>query len=303
MRFSELQSLVNLAESGSLRATAAMLHLTPAAIHKQLRALQDEFDVPLYHKLGSKLRLTEAGNLILPYARSLLAQQDQATAAVQEWKGLRRGVLRIGSGPTIATYLLPGLLTKFRRVHPKIDIVVETGSTRQLLSSLRDGVIHLALLVEPSADAGLDLKRHHAWEFEIVIVAYQRRAAPPLSIRELSGETFVLFKTGGRMQEAIDRYFQKNEFHPKVAMRFDNADAIKAMVRGGFGLSMLPYWTVAADIKHRSLRLVRQTETPLLDRIVLASAGATHTPKVVDVFVEMARSYDASRWNLRSAKL
>lgn len=298
MRFSELQSLVGLADSGSLRATAEKLHLTPAAIHKQLRVLQDELGVPLYHKLGSKVRLTEAGLLILPYARNLLAQQEEAINAIQEWKGLRRGVLRIGSGPTIATYLLPGLLTTFRNAHPEIDIVVETGSTNQLLNSLRDGGIHLALLVEPSTEAEHEIERHLSWVFEIVIVAHAKRTIAPVSIHRLAAENFVLFRTGARIQEAIDRYFQKYEFHPKVAMRFDNADAIKAMVCGGFGLSMLPYWTVAADIRRRSLRLVRQTEAPLLGKIVLASVADAHAPRAVDAFVEIARKYDAAEWNL-----
>ncbi|MEN6536903.1 MAG: LysR family transcriptional regulator [Bryobacteraceae bacterium] len=300
MRFGELRSLVQLAESSSLRATATALHLSPSAIHKQLRTLQDELGLSLYCKAGGKLRLTEEGRLILPNARSLLVQHDRTIATVREWKGLQRGVLRVGSGPTIATYLLPALLKEFRLAHPKIDIVVETGSTRQLLNSIEDGTIQLALLVEPALDEEQRIKEHLSWEFEIVLVSSPQSATRSCSIRKLAAQTFVLFRVGARIQQAIDQYFRKHEFRPRIAMRFDNADAIKAMVRGGFGLSMLPFWAVAADLRRRELQLVRQTEAPLLSRIVLVSASDMHQPKAVDAFIDLAKRSGSARWDLRS---
>lgn len=300
MRFDELRSLVFLQETGSLRATATALHLSPAAVHKQLKTLQAELGLSLYHRLGGKPKLTEEGFLMLPYAQRLLAQHDEAIAAVREWKGLQRGSLRIGSGPTIATYLLPSLLKRFRMSHPEIDIVVETGSTRQLLSSLHDGAIHLALIVAPGIGLEQPINEHHSWEFEIVVVAGSQYPARRCSIRKLGGKAFVLFKSGARIQQVIDQYFQRHEFRPRITMRFDNADAIKAMVRDGFGLSMLPFWAVAADLQRRELRLVRQVEAPLLTSVVLASAKEIHRPRAVDAFVGVAESFRVAEWDLRS---
>ncbi len=299
MQFHELRSLVQVASTGSLRAAADALHLSPAAVHKQLRSLQDELGARLYERAGGKLRLTEEGDLIVPYARSLLMQHQRAIEALQEMQGLRRGVLRIGCGPTIASHLLPVLLKRFRVAVPGIDILVETGSTGQLLNKLHDGSIQLALFVEPEAEAERRLNEYVSWEFEIVLVSSPRCRRRRCSIRSLAGETFILFKTGARVQQAIDSYFQMHAFHPHVAMRFDHADAIKAMVRSGFGLSMLPYWAVADDLRQGAVRCLRQSEPPLLARIVLASADQMRPARAVEAFVELARSCGAKDLDLR----
>lgn len=300
MQFHELRSLVEVAARGSLRAAAEALHLSPAAVHKQLRSLQDDLGAPLYRRTGGRLTLTEEGNLILPYARSLLMQHERAIEALQEMKGLRRGVLRIGCGPTIASYLLPAMLKRYRVAFPGIDILVETGSTNQLLSRLHEGAIDLALFVEPDAEAEQQLNEYLSWEFEIVLVSSPRYRRRRCSIRTLASDTFILFKSGARVQHAIDSYFQMHAFHPRVCMRFDNADAIKAMVRSDFGLSMLPYWAVAHDLRQGAVRVLRQNEPPLLARIVLASASEIHPTRAVEAFVDLARSCDGADLDLRS---
>src|SRR5712692_6059437 len=115
MEFRQLRSLVTLAEVGTIAAVAKRLNLSPPAIHKQLRGLETELGIPLYEKAGRALRLTNACELLLLHARDLLGQHELAVRAMQEWKKVKGGAVRIGAGPTISSYLLPGLLRSFRR--------------------------------------------------------------------------------------------------------------------------------------------------------------------------------------------
>src|SRR5690242_12980608 len=101
MELRELRSLITLAELGSLATAAERLHLSAAAIHKQLKVLEVELGVQLYERIGRTLKLTQAAEVLLPYSKDLLAQHDAALEAMEEWKGLKRGVVRIGAGPTI----------------------------------------------------------------------------------------------------------------------------------------------------------------------------------------------------------
>lgn len=298
MEIRELRSLLHVSEHGSIRQTASAFHLSPAAVHKQLKALETELGIRLYEKVGRRLRLTQAAEILAPYVRTVLAQHDAAVAAVIEWKGLRRGLVRIGAGPTIASYLLPPLFKQFRRDCPGVDLVMDTGNTPGLLAGLSRGDLDAAFLVAPTQDEYRDVKVNVAWEFEIVLISNSAHVPGRCSLLELATHPFILFKQGSRIQNFIDRYFGETGFQPRVSMRLDNADAIKAMVRAGMGISMLPYWTVAADMSRKSIRLVRQREKPLIARILLVSPGAGYTSRPVEAFLELAQAFDSSRWRM-----
>lgn len=285
----ELRSLVVLSELGSITLTAQRLHLSPAAIHKQLKVLEDELQVRLYEKIGRRLQLTQPAEILLPYWKDLLAQHDAARAALEEWKGMKRGIVRIGTGPTLGSFILPVLLRAFRRAFPDIDLVVETGNTPVLLGRLNEGALDLALLVSSDLLEGPTLRVEAYWEFELVLVSRLRHAPRRCRLEELHGFPFILFQKGSRMEEPIDRYFAAYGFRPRTIMRLDNAEAIKAMIRTGLGISMLPMWIVDSDLKQRRLGLIRQTEPPLLSKLALVSRISSFVPRAVQAFIAQAQ--------------
>src|SRR5262249_32738004 len=113
-----LRSLVALSELGSITRGAERLNLSAAARHKPLKGLEAELEVPLYEKVANRLRLTAAGEALLPHVKRVLAEYETALSALDEWKGLRRASVRIGTGPTMSSYVLPPILREFRRRFP-----------------------------------------------------------------------------------------------------------------------------------------------------------------------------------------
>ncbi len=294
MEIRALRSLVSLAETGSLRRTAAAMHLSPAAVHKQLKTLQEETGVVMYERFRRRLRPSPGAELILPYVHNLLAQHEAALAALAEWKGLGRGSVRIGAGPTIASYLLPALLRAFRRRYPKIELSLETGSTGTLQTALDTGDIDLAFLVA-SAIGQQTIIVHRRWEFEIVLVANSRSPLRRCALQDLGHEPFILFKPGSRIQEAVDRYFAEQRFEPRAVMRLDNAEVIKCLVGTGIGLSLLPYWTVAGELSRGSIRIIHLKNRPLLANVELISRPDRFVPRPVEVFLQLAQAFEFGR--------
>jgi DNA-binding transcriptional LysR family regulator len=118
MEMREMRSPALLAECGSIQEAAERAHLTPA---QHLKTLEHEFGLPLYEKFEGHLRLTEGGNMLLPFVAEILAQYAAAFTSMQDWKSGRSGLVRVGAGPSFSTYLLPGLIKRFRRSHHGID--------------------------------------------------------------------------------------------------------------------------------------------------------------------------------------
>ena len=291
MEFRELRSLVALADLGGIARAAEKLHLSAPAIHKQLKLLEAELGVQLYEKLGRRLRLTQAAEILLPYSRDLIAEHDAVIAAIAEWKGLERGIVRIGAGPASSVYLLPELLRKYRRAFPKVDLVVETGNSLTLLEKLANGSLDLALLVSSHSPEEKGLTVEKSWEMEFVLVSHLERVPRRCSILELKKFPFILFRKGSRMQNAIDRYFDELGFHPNVIMTLDNADAIKAIVRAGLGVSLLPLWIVQSDLRRGMLTTIRQQEQPLRSKLELLRRNSNYIPGPVTAFIELARTH------------
>lgn len=299
MGLRELQSLLTLAEVGSITQTAARLNLTAAAIHKQLKVLESELGVQLYERQGRQLRLTQAAEVILPHVRRMLAEYEATLQALEEWKGLKRGLIRIGSGPTMSSYLLPSLIEDFRRAQPDVELFIQTGNTRQLIKQLSMGALDLAFVVFTEPFETIDLRIKAVWSFEIIVVsALPARLDLPCRMAELEEFPFILYEEGSVFENLIDRYFRKTNLHPRVVMRFDNAEAIKAMVRTKLGVSMLPVWTVGEELKAKTLIHVQQRETPLTARIVMLTRDVSYLPPPVRSFVEMA-----SRWQWKTLTL
>jgi len=297
MELRELRCLVTLAEAGSIMRTAEKLHLSPAAIHKQLKVLEAEMGVRLYEKSGRQLRLTQAAEVLLPHIKNLLGQYDTILSVLSEWKGLKRGFVRIGTGATMSSYLLPALLEQFRRLYPEVELFVETGNTKHLLDSLVTGSLDLTFLISSELLDEPGLLIEAAWDFDFVLVSRMRKASPACQLAELQDLPFVLYKKGSTFENLIDRYFASNRFHPRVIMRFDTPEAIKAMIRSGLGVSMLPLWVVDAELKNKTLSVVRPQQPPLSGSIALVTRKLNYVPQPVSAFLDVAR-----RWRWKSTR-
>jgi DNA-binding transcriptional LysR family regulator len=292
MDLRELRGFVALSEHQNITRAAEVLHLSPAAVHKQIQMLQEELNAQLYEKVGRRLRLTQAGEVLLPYARDLLIRYQAAIEAFDQWKGVKKGALRLGSGAGISVVVLPKLLSEFSESYPNIEVIVETGSTSHLIKALNEGEVDVAMFVAPEAFDSPGPHVEMVWPFTIVPVASRSVGKREWSVHELRAQPFVLFKEGSQVERSIDAYFSRLDFHPRVVMRFDHAEAIKAIVRIGAGLSMLPRWSVYAELASGELIELQIAAAPLTSRIVLAVRQTGPLPPPVQGLITIARRND-----------
>lgn len=290
MELRELRSLVLLAESESITRAAEKLHVSAAAVHNQLKMLEREIGVPLYQRAGRRLKLTQAAETLLPLVRAFLAQYDEIQRSVADLKEQKRGFLRIGTGPTFSSYILPLMLQEYSHRYPDIEVYVDAGHSHQLFDALSQEQLDLVILVLSELSVAPDFMIRATWDFEVVLVTgpgQHRRCSPLSALHDLP---FILYKKGSFFENLIDDYFAANDFRPRVTMRFDNAEAIKAMIRSGLGVSMLPIWTVDAELNNKTLSLIRQQQPPLHAKVALVTHKTKRLPQPVETFIEIARS-------------
>jgi len=289
MELREMKSLIALSECGSIREASLRCNLSPAAIHKHLKTLESEFGVPIYGRKNGRLILTEAGQVLLPFLREILLRYGAAFVAVEEWKGAKRGSVRVGAGPAFSSYLLPSLLKRFRRSFPKVDVFIETGGSDHLMRQVLTGALDLAFDLAPAASQDESLEQVAVWESEAGFVSGMQKLPPYCQLKTLQPVPFILFQEESPMGSIVRNYLNTLNFHPNVIMRSDSAEAIKAMIRAGMGISVLFLWNIDSDSQNSRFTVI-QTEAPVLKaRISLIRLKSDYTSHAVTGFIELAR--------------
>lgn len=286
MEFREIKSMVALDEWGSIRDAAKNCNLSPAAVHKHLKTIERELGVRVYQKWEGRLRLTEAGRVALPFAKEILLHHEAAFAAIAEWKDGGRGMVRVGAGPTFSSYLLPPIVKRFRRRFPRVDVYVETGESGHLMSRLKSGALDLAFDLASAALDDRNLEQAAQWEAHTGFVSARGRFPALCRLKNLEHAPFILFRKGTLMESTIQNYLNSLNFRPSVVMRSDSAEAIKAMIRTGLGLSVLFLWNIDSD--PGGLSVLRTDAPPLSLRMALIRMKSGYTPKAVNEFIQLA---------------
>ncbi|HBM3128363.1 TPA: LysR family transcriptional regulator [Klebsiella michiganensis] len=139
-----LRSFVTGIECGSFAQAASRLCRSTSAVSAQLKKLEQQCGADLVVKRGRHLALTQNGEIIMGYARRLLALNDEAQRALQ---GERlQGEIRIGMQEDFGESLMPGILGEFKRHHPGMRIIARVDRNRALLNALNDNMLDMALL-------------------------------------------------------------------------------------------------------------------------------------------------------------
>src|SRR3954469_1424421 len=158
MDIAKLRIFATVARLGNFTRAAELLYLTQPTVSQQIAALEAQLGAPLIERLPRRLRLTPAGAALLPYAEQILALSEAAGEAARAAAGLADRTLRLGAGHTLATYLLPKLLSAYRQRYPKRTVRISVGNTAELLELVASDAVELALVGSPAEHPKLDVK-------------------------------------------------------------------------------------------------------------------------------------------------
>src|SRR5271168_5326578 len=146
MTLEQLRVFVAVAERQHVTRAAEALNLAQSAASAAIAALEARHGTKLFHRVGRGIELTQSGALFLQEARAVLARADFAELVLSELGGLKRGTLTVQASQTIASYWLPRHLVAFRRVHPRIDILLTIENTAQVAEAIETDAAKLGFV-------------------------------------------------------------------------------------------------------------------------------------------------------------
>ncbi|MCM2429011.1 LysR family transcriptional regulator [Streptomyces sp. RKAG337] len=244
MQLHQLQYFAAVADLRHFTRAAESVHVAQPSLSQQIRALERELGAELFHRARGHITLTDAGEVLLPLARRILADAETARREVQEVAQLRRGRVRLGAPPSLCASLVPDVLKDFHRRYPGVDLVVHEDGSQDLVRVLAAGELDLALIITPLPVQAPALATEELLREELVAVSAPADPAPVrrahLRIEDLRGRPMVMFRRGYDLREYTLAACRAAGFEPTFSVEGGEMDAVLGFVRAGLGLAVVP---------------------------------------------------------------
>jgi DNA-binding transcriptional LysR family regulator len=297
MDLRQLEILQAIAETGSFTASGRKLHVSQSAISRQILLLEEELGEPLFLRVGRQVRMTPAAESLVQLGQRVFQDLRDTVGTITDRTRKLKGTLRLSGGMTVCLYVFPPLLKHLRRVHPQLDVRLTVATAGQSVQQIREGRVDAGLLTLPVE--GADLITVPVLREELLLVttpthtlARRRRVTP----KDLAGHPFVLFEQGSATRKVIDRFFTTENLEPTVVMDTENVEIIKAMVKTGLGMGIVPYQAVAREVRAGQFFCARVEGHELVRETGWVYARANRVPRMIH---ELLAAFEGIKSRLR----
>ncbi len=258
---------------------------------RQVLLLEEELREPLFIRQGRGALPTRAGQTLIQLGRRLLEDLTATVGQIRDEHDELHGTLRIAGGMTVCLYVLPLLLKEFRRAHPRIEIKLITGATPRLIRQLRTGLADVALLTLPVDEPSFVVVPALREELMLVLPPGHPLAGKKrISAKDLALEPFVLFEPHSNTRRTVDRLFTRVGIEPRVVLETENVEILKALVASGMGLTIIPYQSVADEVRAGQLAVARVAGAVLERETGWVYPRSSHLPRALQELIKTLES-------------
>ncbi|WP_193045405.1 LysR family transcriptional regulator [Mycolicibacterium baixiangningiae] len=281
MDVERLRLLREFAERGTVHAAADAMCLTPSAVSQQLKILQREAGVPLLEPAGRRVRLTDAGRVLVSRTDEVLAALDRARADMDSYRSTPRGTVRVAMFPSGAAMLLAGLITRAAAAGVEVlgrDIDQPAANAPGQLADFDVVVVHRderdVAQWGPRIEATLLLRE----PLEILLPPHHRLSTRKrIPLRELADEPWIGVEGGLMVDDVLRSLAAISGVNPRIVQQVNDFRVVEELVLAGVGVALLPRYVLSTrDLVRKPLsgvRIARRIEA-------VTRTGATSRPAV-----------------------
>ena len=238
-----LKAFVQVAHTGSFSSAAQHLFITQPAVSKRISKLEEHLNHKLIDRLGRDLKLTEAGQVLLPQAEQVLRELGNIERNIQDLSGEIIGSLRVATSHHIGLHHLPPVLREFAASHENVNLQFEFLDSEQAHEKVLSGECELAIVtLAPKLEPALNFEI--IWHDPLAVVVsndHKLTKDQHITLQSLSTEAAILPDLNTYTGRLIKQTFEDEQLEIKVNMATNYLETIKMMVTVGLGWSILPY--------------------------------------------------------------
>lgn len=257
MELRQLRYFVAVAEREHISEAAESLHVAQSAVSRQISNLETELGTELFERIGRNVKLTPIGKIFLEHALIALEAIDFAAKQVEEYLDPEQGTIKIGFPTSLANFLLPTVISAFKKEHPNVSFHLRQGSYRYLINAVKNRELNLVFLGPvPKKDEIIDTKILFTEKISALLPATHPLATKKeIQLADLRNEPFVLFPDGFILNKVVVDACKSVGYTPIVSSEGEDMDALKGLVAAGMGVTLLPESAFYDSTPRRTVRL------------------------------------------------
>ncbi|NIG55887.1 LysR family transcriptional regulator [Chitinophaga sp. Cy-1792] len=242
--FQHLQIVRSIITEGSVTKASQKLHLTQSALSHQVRDLETMLGLPLFHRSGKKMILTEAGRKVLEHAESMLPMMDNLKSELLQLKEGRKQTIRVSTECYTSYHWLPGVFRTFRQLYPDVTLQIVVQATQKPMAAMEAGELDLAIVSRSVTNS--NYRYDHLFDDELVVVmSNEHPLAHAKKIKEthIKDEAVMVYTFGSNTGSALESFLKLTP--PKRIIPVPLTEAIIEMVKANIGITVMARWAVA----------------------------------------------------------
>jgi LysR family transcriptional regulator, low CO2-responsive transcriptional regulator len=289
MDFDQLTTFVEVAKNGSFSLAGRKVFLSQSAVSAQIRQLELEYGEKLFGRLGKAVKLTPAGEVLLDYAKRMIALRQESHRAMADQAATPRGTLAIGANEATCLYVLPDVFAEYQHLYPAVQISIYRNFSHKILEKVEDSSIDFGIVTLPVKSASLRV--HPIFRDRVVLMTSPKSPLAHLkavTAAEIAEQPLIYPKTGFTRQ-LLDKYFRPFRARIRIAMELPSVSMIKRFVAAGLGVSLISATYAADDARAGKVKLIPLKDVELWRELGLVYRRDRHLPRAAAAFIAVVR--------------
>jgi DNA-binding transcriptional LysR family regulator len=288
MDIHQLKVFVSVFKNKSFSKASEELHLTQPTISNHIKSLEDELDCKLFDRLGRSIMSTKEADVLYSHSMELIEKADTIKEAIGEIRKDITGKLIIGASTIPGVYLLPRIMSEFKKRYPSITFQILISDSRGIIDSISK---HELLLGIVGAKLGNEQINYMPFVEDMLIAVSSPSLIKngKLTLKELIKFPMVLREEGSGTRRETEKFLEGKGVSLdsiKIAGIFGSTDAVKQAVKAGLGVSILSKFSVIDELEHGILKEIKLTDVEMKRRFYIVSHKKRTLPRLYATFLE-----------------
>jgi len=281
----QLATFQSVARHRSYVRAAKELHFSQPAVSAQMRQLEESLGIRLFEQIGRSTHLTQAGEELLLYCDKIFSVIDEAMETMESLRSPETGRLSVGADTTVGTYVIPGLLGKFRQLFPEVEITLDVLNRATLVDALVENRVDMAVMGTVPAEIPMVIEPFAPNELVLIAAPTHRLAGlKEIPFAELGREHFLLREIGSGTRAALERTFQEAGMPLQISMQVGNNSAIKQGVIAGLGIALISHVAIELELETKRLVILDVVGFPVMRQWRLVHLKGKHLSATARAF-------------------
>lgn len=258
MELRNIITFLKVAATQNFSKAGEQLGYSQSAVTIQMQQLEKELGTKLFERIGKKIYLTEKGEAFISHANEIIKVTNMAISFSTDTNA-PDGILRIGSVDSLATAILPDLLLQFHRACPKVETIIKTGMSSDLIDMIKSNDIDLFLTLDHKI-YGSEWIRAMQRKEDIIFVTSRKNPLAcdkKIDLQIIIDQPFLLTEKGESYRYGLESILSERDIYIKPVLEIGNTETIIHLLEKGMGVSFLPFFSVKGAINEGRLSQIQ----------------------------------------------